>query len=116
MDSEASHIKTVCPSYSVALELLYFMNSRMNRQKPVTVLEYPKSCHIRAVGQKPMRYLLRKRRHRSTSSPAACGNRSSNGNSLAANAFMPKLRDGMYQSSFRAGSSHFPASVPLSSW
>lgn len=41
MDSEASHIRTVCPSYSVALELLYFINSRRKRQNPVTVLEYP---------------------------------------------------------------------------
>lgn len=38
MDSEASHIRTVCPSYSVALELLYFMNSLTNRQNPVMVL------------------------------------------------------------------------------
>lgn len=41
MDSDASHIRTVWPSYSVALELLYFMNSLMNRQNPVTVLKYP---------------------------------------------------------------------------
>lgn len=41
MDSDASHIRTVCPSYSVALELLYFMNSFMNRQNPVIVFEYP---------------------------------------------------------------------------
>lgn len=41
MDSDASHIRTVCPSYSVALELLYFMKSLMNRQNPVIVLEYP---------------------------------------------------------------------------
>lgn len=41
MDSDASHIRTVCPSYSVALELLYFMNSLMKRQNPVMVLEYP---------------------------------------------------------------------------
>ncbi|MBX9719659.1 MAG: hypothetical protein K2X36_12590, partial [Microbacteriaceae bacterium] len=65
------------------------MNSLMNRQKPVMVLEYPKSCHSFASAQNPMRYLLRSRRHRSTSSPAACGNRSSNGNSWAAYAFIP---------------------------
>jgi len=35
MDSDASHIRTVCPSYSVALELLYFMNSFVKRQNPV---------------------------------------------------------------------------------
>lgn len=116
MDSEASHIRTVCPSYRVALELLYFMNSLMKRQNPVSVLEYPKSCHNLAAGQNPMRYLLRSRRHRSTSSPAACGNRSSNGNCCAAYAFMQKFRDGMYQSSRRSGSSHFPANVPLTSW
>ena len=115
MDSDASHISTVCPSYSVALELLYFMNSLMNRQSPVIVLAYPKSCHNLASAQNPIRYLLRRRRHRSTSSPAACGNRSSNGNSCAAYAFMPKFRDGMYQSSLRSGSSHFPARVPLTS-
>lgn len=115
MDSDASHIRTVCPSYSVALALLYFMNSLTKRQKPVMVLEYPKSCHSFASAQNPIRYLLRRRRQRSTSSPAACGNRSSNGNSLAAKAFMPKFSEGMYQSSFRSGRSHFPASVPLSS-
>jgi hypothetical protein len=116
MDSDASHIRTVCPSYSVALELLYFMNSLMKRQNPVNVLEYPKSCHSLAVAQNPMRYLLRSRRHKSTSSPAACGNRSSNGNSCAAYAFIPKFKDGMYQSSRRSGSSHLPANVPLTSW
>lgn len=41
MDSDASHIRTVCPSYKVALELLYFMNSLMKRHNPVMVLEYP---------------------------------------------------------------------------
>lgn len=39
IDSEASHISTVCPSYSVALELLYFMKSLRNRGNPVRVLE-----------------------------------------------------------------------------
>ena len=116
MDSDASHIRTVCPSYSVALELLYFMNKLMKRQKPVIVLEYPKSCHNFASAQNPIRHLLRRRRHRSTSSPAACGNRSSNGNSCAAHAFMPKFKDGMYQSSLRSGSNHLPANVPLTSW
>lgn len=113
MDSDASHIRTVCPSYNVALELLYFMNSLINRQNPVSVVKYPKSCHNLAAAQNPMPYLLRSRRHKSTSSPAACGNRSSNGNSCAAYALMPKFRDGMYQSSRRSGSSHFPAKVPL---
>ncbi len=45
MDSDASHINTVWPSYRVALELLYFMKSFMNRHSPVTLVEYPKSCH-----------------------------------------------------------------------
>lgn len=116
MDSEASHINTVCPSYNVALELLYFMNSLMKRQNPVIVLAYPKSCHSLASAQNPMRYLLRSRRHKSTSSPAACGNRSSNGNSCAAYAFKPKFNEGIYQSSRLSGNSHLPAKVPLTSW